>query len=243
MIRNGQIYDLRAAVDIESQPGYSWVRVVPDTQPDILLREFGKLRNLDASVPALLVPSSRHSGDLSAMPAWIAGCAGAPIKTVQIPAAAAKPYLGTLLYDEPPDLAVVVPKSPVHISLADSSVLNVRMCREDLHQLKREDYYVNGFGASILSADEKGPRIRVPIDHSSVVALNDSAAHAWQTFLTMFIVPGFVVNFNVEPPDFVIVNNRRVLLSIMPGTDLAQGVPCARVHFLPCAIPAAYEAA
>lgn len=243
MSQDELIYDLRASVDIESQPGYSWVRVVTEAQPAVLQREFHKLRVGDTAVPALLVKSCGNSADPGLIPSGIATYAGDPTKTVQIPVAAAKPSLATLHYGEPPDVAVVVPLAPARISLADSNVLKVRMCRQDLNQLKREDYCINGFTASILGTDAQGSCIRVPIDHSQVVALNDNALHAWQTFLTMFIVPGFVVTFNVAPPDYIVVDNRRVLSSITASADLAKEALCARVHFLPAAMTPVFEAA
>lgn len=229
---NLPVYDLRAGIDIENWPGYSWIRVISDGRRDTFELEFEKLCKGAISVPALLVRSA-ETANPGGRPTLLDY--GAADQVVQMTAMTGNAGPGTIQSDNPPHIAVIRPLVPIRISMADSYVLHTRLCRQDIRQLEAEEFSIDGFAASILTPGNGQPRIRIPMDHSRVVPRSEESLQAWSTFQTMFMVPGFVLTFEVAPPDYLVLDNHRCLVSVTPVADSEMMTPCAQAHLFSAA--------
>lgn len=224
------LYDMRSGIDIELWPSYSWVRVVSNRQKDDVQRELAKLRKRSASVPALLIRSSPE-GTVNTYSDIPDAIPDTPNPGIEVAANGFARTLGTFHYSNPPGLVIIRPLAPIQVSLADSFVLWTRMCSQDIYQLHQPEFYANGCITSILASCRGIPQIRVPMDHSHIVPLCKGARQAWEAFKTMFAVPGFVLTFELKPPDYLSLDNRRCLCCMIPSQEMNAAEPIAKVYF------------
>lgn len=230
-MENQSPYDIRAPIDIETSPQYSWLRVLPDPDPSVIRREVHKLCGPDQRIPALLIRRTSH--DLEGPIQDVLGAINKPARSVEMFGDTQGRPLSSFHYDDPPDLLAIQPHSWLHVRIADSYVLANRMLSQDLEALHKREYVVDGVLKSILERHmyKPGSTVCLPADHAAITTLNDSARNALNTLESVFAFPGCVLEISLSPRDVLILNNRRCLQSCSGSCGLNNQGTIATIHY------------